>query len=260
VKSVNANRMKLLRTGKVLCLVPVMFLLQSCASSQMRDIELSGESQYLRIFPPRTFKKPVTIAGRAKIEFSRYRFRGLFRLKYDGVLAQIDFDHSSVFGAVKEEGSVFISNGRITFLDQKRGKLYNGEVSNKLIKDTTGADITASDIMLALLFRHPHYSKLDIQAASTGGERWKLKGAYMDRKLTISGEEGLGPVRFDICQADDLWCFTVAYDYGRRVAAGDYPEEIVIFKRDGSVRIVLEIDKVTEDSELSFSLSDFGLY
>ncbi len=259
MKSVNANQTRLLRTGKALFLVSVMILLQSCSSSRMGKIELSGESQYMKLFPPQAFKKPVTIAGKAKIEFSRYRFRGIFRLKYDGELVEIAFDHSSVFGAVKEEGSIFISKGQIAVLDEKRGKFYDGEVSKRLIRDATGADIASSDIMLALMLRHPRYSKLDIQNVARGGGRWEIQGAYLDRKLTILGEESLGPVRFDICESGDLWCFTVVYDYGGQVAEGDYPQEIVISKRDGSVRIVLQIDKVTDNEPFAIGSSDAEL-
>lgn len=237
--------MRMTMKGKALCAVSLLLVFYSCSSGGLRNLPVSEEPFVEEKMAGYFSRNPVLVSGKAKLEFSRYRFRGVFRLESDENGARIDFDHSSMFGAVKEEGSVFISTNGISVFDNKRGTFYDGEASENLVSDAAGVRVLPEDLLMALLLDLPGFADLDSLKTYSDGDAWRVTGLRGDRRIDIAGERKSGPVLLEICGADGSWCFSASYRYGSSPKTIVYPEKIVIRKNDGSVRINMDIEKVS---------------
>ena len=228
---------------KTIFVLSIVFLLQGCGA-KMTAIPVSDADDYDRIFPGLKCGGPLVITGKAKLEFSRYRFRGVFRLEYEEETIRIDFDHSSLFGAVKEEASIFIGQEGITVFDQKRAEYYDEAASGELISGAVGGYVLPSDIFLALLLERPRFSELHSIKGSGDDGRWKISGIYKAKEIEFLGEKSTGPVLLKLRDVDDMWGFSVFYSYSEDDKYCGYPKEITIKTDDGSARITLDIVSV----------------
>lgn len=225
---------------KTIFLLSLLFLLQGCGA-RMTAIPVSDAEDYDRIFPDLKCSGSFVITGKAKLEFSRYRFRGVFRLEYEEETVRIDFDHSSLFGAIKEEASIFIGKEGITLFDQKRAEYYDEDASGGLISEAVGGSVLPSDIFLALLLERPSFLGFHSLKASGDDGKWKVSGIYKGREVEYSGEKSTGPLVLKLYDIDDLWGYFVSYSYSEDDRYCGYPKEITIKTEDGSVGINLDI-------------------
>ena len=228
---------------KTVFVIFLIFLLQGCAP-RMTALDMSGADDYDRILNCPAPEDHFTASGKAKLKFSRYRFRGVFRMEYKNGNLRIDFDHSSLLGAVKEEASIFIGKEGINVYDQKRDEFYNADASDKLIRDAVDGSVRPSDIILALLLKCPEFSEISSVKASSDNDKWKVGGIYNGREIEYKGKKGTAPAALVLNASDDLCGFSVYYRYAAGNKGGRYPEEITIRKEDGSVRVKLDIKSV----------------
>ncbi|MDZ7860034.1 MAG: hypothetical protein U5O15_05120 [Candidatus Krumholzibacteriota bacterium] len=212
----------------------------------MKPASLSTPDDYNRLLIRPDLGEKFVVSGRARLEFSRYRFRGVFRMQYENQILRIDFDHSSMFGALKEETSVFIGKEGITLFDQKRGQYYDEERTDKLIRDAVGGSVEPSDIFLALLLDLPAFSEINnLRAYTERGGGWKISGIHRKREVEISGNNKSGIEALSIGDVDGMWKGLVFYSYP---GGGDnfrgYPDDIAIRTADNFLRVNLDVQNV----------------
>ncbi|HMA77371.1 MAG TPA: hypothetical protein VKO43_08685 [Candidatus Krumholzibacteriaceae bacterium] len=212
----------------------------------MKPASLSTPDDYNRLLIRPDPGENFVVSGKARFELSRYRFRGVFRMQYENQNLRIDFHHSSMFGALKEEASVFIGKDGITLFDQKRGQYYDEERTDKLIGDAVGGRVEPSDILLALLLDMPAFNEINkLRAYAGSGGAWKIKGIYRNRKVEFSGDNESGIEALSIGDSDGRWRGIVFYSYP---GGGDnccgYPEDITIRTADNSLRVNLDVQNV----------------
>jgi hypothetical protein len=211
----------------------------SCAV-QSRRVSVSPCSGELDTpFSPCGGGKQISIVGRAKIVLPKYRVRGICRIRSDpsGGLV-IDFEHSSLFGAYREDATIMLEGEELIIIDRERERMYDNEASLSMLGSQLAFDLFPDDIRYALLFDVPACAEIDGLAVDSRDGRWNLSGEWRGRSIEIEGFGGLGPDRFTLCTKDNDNCYTISYKHGTN---GFYPRSLEMVKEGGRERIYLEI-------------------
>ncbi|MCK4237458.1 MAG: hypothetical protein KAX38_10095 [Candidatus Krumholzibacteria bacterium] len=206
---------------------------------------MSCESEFPYLFSVGGAEEGLSIVGKARMELPRYRVRGIFNFRYltSGDL-RIDFRHSSLFGAYREDVSIFIHDGEMSIYDHERGNFFGNDSSLAIIGRSLGFEIYPDDILYALLLETPECSGIvSLNAESYGGD-WTLTGEWRGRWINISGKKGEGTLRFRQCRDDGRGCYLIRYSYAGREGTIRYPKKIVLTRENGTERVSIEIKKL----------------
>jgi hypothetical protein len=222
-----------------LYIIAVMLVISSCAAPIRHGSVGPCTGELPAPFPPFGEGRGVSIAGRVKIVLPKYRVRGRCRIwgEETGRLV-IDFEHSSLFGAYREEATIVIQNGDMTIFDRERGVIYGTEESLSMLGDEIAFDLYPDDIAYALLLNVPECDAIEGLTVESDGARWRLSGAWRGRNIGMEGRGGEGVERFVICANNKNDCYTINY---RRSGGAAYPSELEMVRNGGVERIYLEV-------------------
>jgi hypothetical protein len=213
-------------------------VMQSCAAPSYRPDICTGEFE--GPFTPYASGAGLSLAGRAKIVLPRYRVRGICRIECahpDELL--IDFRHSSLFGAYREDAAIVLEAGKLTIIDRERGKFYESDSAVAIIGSLLELTIYPDDLLYALLLAAPRCSEISRLETGDAGGRWFLRGEWRGRTIELQGSDPSKPDRFRICSLDGTSCYIISYKYDR---TGTYPRRFDLVREGyGDERIVLEI-------------------
>lgn len=227
-------------------LIAIVMATSSCAE-RMHEVGAgdltAGEGSWFAV-PGGDEGRPREISGRVRIELPRYRVRGACGLYWsgDGVL-QIDFDHSSLFGAYREEATILIGGGRIEVRDELRGTTVRDGEALAMLGEHLGLEIYGDDLVYVLLLRPLRLDAGPVEVERSGGEL-TVKGSWRGRSVEIEGRAGLPPSRLKVVSPDGVG-YETRYGY-RKGAPGSYPERIVCERIGGSGKISLTIEQGAE--------------
>lgn len=233
---------------RTLYYIVLFAVIQSCSSYRNQDVSISCEDEFPLLFSVSAPGTGLFITGKVRIELPRYRVRGVANMRYapTGRL-RIDFHHSSLFGAVREDASIFINDGSISIFDHERGRFFGHDSSLALIGSNFVFDIYHDDLLSALLLESPSCREFGSIDFSGRDDEWSLEGTWRDRWVAISGERGRGPLEFRLCREAGSGCYIIWYFYSDRAGSIRYPKRIVLVKEHGAERVSVDIVEVREE-------------
>jgi hypothetical protein len=234
--------------------VAVALAASSCAFSGRRAVPIPCNDAHLAFLPFGGPAPGCEITGKVRIELPRYRFRGLCRILHDssGKL-RIDFEHSSLFGAIRERVTL-ISGDSLTIYDHGSGTIIAGDSALAVAAGGLGAPIRPDDVLYALLLAAPRCSEMTAPTLERRVGGITLRGAWRGRDVELRCAEEAGACLFKQCFASAGRCFILKYE-GRLAAGGSYyPQRIRLFREDGPERISMEVVavKVLEPNPMEF--------
>jgi hypothetical protein len=190
-------------------------------------------------FSPYGEGEQISIVGRAKIVLPKYRVRGICRIHSEpsGGLV-IDFEHSSLFGAYREDATIMLEGEELLIIDRERERMYGNDESLSILGSQLAFDLFPDDIRYALLFAVPDCAEIDDLVVDSHDGRWSLSGEWRGRNIEMEGRGGLGPERLTLCTKDKTDCYTISYKHDND---GMYPRGLEMVKEGGQERIYLEI-------------------
>lgn len=228
-------------------LIAVMQLMaQSCASNLPRGHPFPCEAEFPDLFTAAPLEKGLSIVGKVRMELPRYRIRGICRVRYMSPgNCRIDFRHSSLFGAYREDASIFIRNGRMAIYDRERGNFFGNDSSLAILLSHVELEVYPEDILFALLFVSPECSRFTDLDLRDSGTQWRLKGRWRGRLVEILGERGKGPLSFRQCDGEGKGCYFTSYSYNETDERIRYPKRITFKKEIGAGRISFSTQEVS---------------
>ncbi len=180
------------------------------------------------------------------MELPQYRIRGLCRILYSpDKLLRIDFRHSSLFGALREDVTVLVGDSLVIY-DREEGRYFTGDSSLAVLRRGIGERIEPDDIFYALLLAIPACSELEGREIIEFGSRWELRARWRDRNIMIRGERGKGPREFEQCFAGRGRCYLIRYDSYDSVSGAVYPGRMRLERNSGRERIDFELTDIKE--------------
>ncbi|MDD3642167.1 MAG: hypothetical protein PHQ19_01700 [Candidatus Krumholzibacteria bacterium] len=184
---------------------------------------------------------PREISARVRIELPRYRVRGICGVHWsgDGFL-QVDFDHSSLFGALRREATILIGGGSIEIRDDSRGEVVRDEEALAMLGDQLGIEVCADDIVYLLLLLPLPLGEEGPVEVERRGDEVAVRGLWRGRAVEIAGPPGLPPRRLRVISAGGIG-YETRYGYPKG-APDAYPERIVFERTGGGGRISLTIE------------------
>ncbi len=102
------------------------------------------------------FEKTVSMSGKITFDVEQYRIRGQFTLTANpsGGMG-FDFSTSALFGNQHEDISMSTAGGVVRVLDRERGRYYEGEEVDELLKEMVGLDLDVGEIVSLVLGAMP---------------------------------------------------------------------------------------------------------
>jgi len=199
-------------------------------------------------FSPYGLEQRVSIVGRAKIVMPKYRIRGICRIQSEPTEGLVvDFEHSSLFGAYREDATIMLEGGELIIIDRERGRMYDNDASLSMLGSELAFELFPDDIRYALLFAVPDCTEIEGLVVDSVEGGWRITGEWRGRKIEMEGHGGGGPDRLTLRAKDKNNCYIISYKYGRD---GIYPKSLEMVKEGGAERIYLEIIDVQFSSLL----------
>jgi hypothetical protein len=222
----------------------VLSFIQSCAVLGPRLSPVPCEERFETLFPSAGRGEGLEIIGRIKIELPQYRIRGVCRMLYspNGYL-RLDFQHSSLFGALKEDVTVVFSDS-IVMYDRERGQTIASDSSRVILQRSFGERIEPDDILYALLLTVPQCPELADEVLREAGTRWELNARWRDRDVVIRGDSTSGPLEFRQCLAGPRRCYVIRYGSYAHGEGFRYPRRIRLEREHAMERIELEVTSI----------------
>ena len=92
--------------------------------------------------------RPWGIAGDALLDIEQFRFRGRFRLDVSATgECTLELGGSTLFGGHREDVVVSLIGDSLRVFDRERGRFYEGDELDQLIRDATHADANWSRVV-----------------------------------------------------------------------------------------------------------------
>lgn len=216
-------------------------LLASCAGSPPGGTALSGGgSDFASIAMPAT-EPGLELAGKAKIDLPRARLRGACRILFlPPNRLRIDFRHSSLFGAWREDATIAVDGGELTIVDRERGTRLSGAEAIDLIGGHLEMAISPGDLVAALLLGPFPFDEFEDIAWGGKGNR-TLAARWRGRQIAIELDERGRPVEFRLRGEDSADDCIVSYRYDGE--AGDAPSRYVVTREFGPGRLSLDVSR-----------------
>jgi hypothetical protein len=234
---------------KVLYLIVILLVAQSCAKRPEQRISVVPcESTLPRLFSKTWNEYHLHIRGRVRIDLPRYRVRGLCTIQSTPVGdLRLDFHHSSLFGAYREDATIYLRNGMLGILDRERGVFFENDSTISMLRDHLEFNILPDDIAHLLLLACPDCAEIDSLRIGSGKDGWRFSGLWRGRRIEVEGRDDGEPTRFRQCVNKDSSCYVVSYEYGRDMAPERYPTRITVSREYGSERLSLVVRDVKHE-------------
>lgn len=168
---------------------------------------------------------------------------------------RIDFSHSSLFGAVREDATLLIRDSLIIY-DREAGRLLGPDSSLAVLRESVGAAITPDDIAQALLLAVPACAELEEPRLEKKGDLWALEAVWRGRRVEMKGKSGEGLRSARECFSGGGRCYLIDYTYARGAKGAGYPQWIRLSREGTSESVTLEVTAVTI---VPVSASDFEI-
>ena len=206
---------------KFVYLLVMMSVVQSCAKyAAQRAESFPCGSALPGLFLKGRGERHLHIRGRVRMDLPRYRVRGLCTIRSTpGGDIQIDFHHSSLFGAYREDATIFLRDGKLGILDRERDLFFGNDSTLALLRDNLECDVFAEDIALLLLLDSFDCAEIGSCDVRYTGNDWRLSGVWRGRNVEIEGRDEGGPTRLRYCWHKDTLCYTVRYKYDDETSA-----------------------------------------
>jgi hypothetical protein len=193
----------------------------------------------------------MQIRGSVRIDLPRFRVRGICTIRANPAGdVRIDFHHSSLFGAYREDASVFVRRGRIGILDRERGAFFGNDSTLALLRDYLEFNVMPDDLAYLLLFVDPDCAGItDARFTAESGRReesgdWRLQGSWRDRAIEIEGQAAGEPIRFRQCRSNGTHCYIARYEYSGDDIDCRYPAAVTLESEYGSRRLSMAVRDV----------------
>jgi hypothetical protein len=134
------------------------------------------------------WQSPMALAGRVQLDVKQYRVKGRFRADFDGEGDfTFEFEGTMVMGGHHEDVVVSFHGGELYVLDRERGRLYQGEETDELLREGLGVDWHMADLVRRITARPPPCARLSGVEVESGGRK----------EVTAKGRIDGGPFRAD---------------------------------------------------------------
>jgi hypothetical protein len=244
-----------MRTGSgksaICACVAAALAVSSCAVTGRREAPLPCGDAHLDCMPFGASGPGCELAGKVRIDLPRYRFRGLCRILHaPGGRLRIDFEHSSLFGALRERITIFAGDS-LAILDDGGGRSMAGEAALDLVAEGLGERIEADDILFALLLAAPRCADMAGPSLERRGGAFELRGGWRGREIELRCDAEKGVRSFKQRFAASGRRYILQYDGLLEAAEWRYPRHIRLSREGGQERISIElvdIKAITPDS------------
>ena len=198
------------------------------------------------IFALSGWRQPMELSGRVKLDVKQYRVQGRFRAAFAGNGDfTFEFSGNMVMGGHHEDVVVSFQGGKLYVLDRERGRLYEGEEADELIREGLGTDWRMVELIRRITAWPPpcdRVSGAEIERRGDGGARVKGRVAGESFRAEFAGrriEEASWPVAAGEPSEDRL-----NLEYRWRLDAGERGslEELVAFLEGRRWRMILQAD------------------
>lgn len=114
----------------------------------------------------------MVVEGRVKLDVKQYRVQGRFQADFgpDGDFT-FEFAGTMVMGGHHEDVVVSFQEGVLYVLDRERGRLYEGEETNQLIREGLGTDWDMVELVRRVTAQPPECGRLSQLEVRRGGGR-----------------------------------------------------------------------------------------
>jgi len=219
---------------------------QSCSSVGYVPHDMPCDERFEALFPSEGRDRGLEIVGKIRMELPRYRIRGICRILYlPDERLRIDFHHASLFGAIKEEITVLVSDSLVIY-DQQDERFVASDSALAVLRRAFAESIEPDDIRYALLLGVPRCSELEGLTIAESGSHWELRARWRDRNIAIRGERALGPREFKQCFPLTKRCYRVTYDSYATVSGITYPRRVELERENGAERVDLQVTECRE--------------
>jgi hypothetical protein len=227
-------------------LIVLVALMQSCAFLGSPRVQAPCDSEFEALFPAIQAADGIEIVGKVRLEVRQYRIRGLLRIIYSPRehAAQLDFQNSSLFGAIEEDVTMLVGDSLIIF-DRERGTYFGNDSARALVEEKMGEKITAEDILDALLFSYPCCAELQSPAIEYSGADWKLKADWRGRRIEMRGERSVGLSEFRFCFAGES-SYSLTYGRPAKSSMVRYPAWVKLSRDGGGAKALFEVIEIKE--------------
>jgi len=233
-------------------------LTQSCAVFGPRRVETPCDESFEALLSPVKAADGIEIVGKLRLDLSRYRIRGIMRVAYSPAegAALIDFQHSSLFGAIEEEVTILAGDSLVIY-DRGSGRLLGSDSSLALVRGEIGDGFAPDDILIALLLAFPRCAEMQSASVERSGEAWRLEADWRDRRIEMRGENGRGAHEFRQCFAGGAGCYTISYGDPMVASNLAYPRWVRLRRDNGNGKATFELIEIKTITELP-SMLDAG--
>ncbi len=221
--------------------IVILLVIQSCAKYTTNWKSIPCEAELPGLFTCGVCGNSLHIRATVRIDLPQYRVRGpcTIRSTPDGDL-RIDFHHSSLFGAYREDATIFIRHGKIAILDRERDAFFGNDSTLCILRDRLDFNVVPGDIANVLLIEHPACPEISSVGLRGDADSWRLTGTWRGRHIEIDGKRSGGPTRIRQCARDVKSCYVIAYEYDRGTE-GEYPSRITVSRENGTARLSLMV-------------------
>ncbi len=214
---------------------------QSCAFAGRGAAPVPCNDAHLALLPFAGPAPGCEITGRIRIELPRYRFRGLCRILHDGRgRLRIDFEHSSLFGAIHERITVLAGDSLVIY-DHGSGAWAAGDSALAVASEGLGAPVLSDDLLYTLLLAAPRCHDMADPALERRGADLALRGAWRGREVELRCDGDKGPRYFKQCFTYPHRCFILEYEGDVPAGSSRYPRRIRLRREDGPERVSMEV-------------------
>jgi hypothetical protein len=222
--------------------------MQSCAKYAANWKPIPCEAELPGLIACEVCENSLHIRATVRVDLPQYRVRGLCTIRSTpaGDL-RIDFHHSSLFGAFREDATIFFRHGKIAILDRERDAFFGNDSTLCILRDHLDFNVVPGDIANVLRFEHPACPEISSVRLSGDTDSWRLTGTWHERHIEIDGKRSGGPTRIKQCARNVTSCYVIAYEYNRG-AEEEYPSRITISRENGSARLSLVVRDIKREN------------
>lgn len=192
------------------------------------------------------WREPMETSGKVKLDVKQYRVQGRFRAYFAGNGDfTFEFTGTMAMGGHHEDVVVSFQEGTLYVLDRERGRLYEGDQTDELIREGLGMDWDMGELVRRITAWPPPCDRLSQTTLQSGrGGRKTVEGRVDGRTFRAEFdqrgiEEATWPVVTGDRSEDRL---SLQYRWRSNSDGGRGLDELVAFLEGRRWRMILEAD------------------
>jgi hypothetical protein len=198
------------------------------------------------VFALSGWREPMELTGKVKLDVKQYRVQGRFRADFAGNGDfTFEFAGTMAMGGHHEDVVVSFQAGELYVLDRERGRLYEGDETDELIREGLGMEWNMVDLVRRITARPPscdRLSRVEVEPKRESGATVKgLVGGESFRADFTGGriEKASWPVVAGGRREDRL---SVEYRWRSVSDQSASLDELTAFLEGRRWRMILEVD------------------